>query len=71
MNTPYALVADGIEQQFAINLPGSLTHEQHPKGGIHFDSINDEKISNPGARFGRSKLTSLLLGKALARCLKD
>ncbi|KAF9303811.1 hypothetical protein BGZ74_003003 [Mortierella antarctica] len=95
MNTPYALSADGIEQQFAVNHVGhfvftlgllqkikesqpsrivvlsSLMHEQHPKGDIDFDNINDEKTSNPGARYGRSKLANLLFGKALARRLKD
>lgn len=48
-----------------------MMQEQHPKGGIDFDSINDEKTSNPGARYGRSKLANLLFDKALERRLKD
>jgi len=48
-----------------------MMHEQHPKGGFDVDSINDEKTSNPGARYGRSKLANILFGKALARRLKD
>ncbi|KAF9317097.1 hypothetical protein BG003_001209 [Podila horticola] len=58
-------------QPSRIVVLSSMMHEQHPKGGIDFDSINDEKTSNPGARYGRSKLATLLFGKALARRLKD
>ncbi|KAF9199297.1 hypothetical protein BGZ59_004057 [Podila verticillata] len=104
MTTPFALSADGIEQQLAVNHVGhfvftmgllqkikesqpsrivvlrtdlwyiknsSLGHEGHPKGGIDFESINDEKASDPVSRYGRSKLANILFGKALARRLKD
>ncbi|KAF8949949.1 hypothetical protein BGZ52_004242, partial [Haplosporangium bisporale] len=95
MNTPFALSADGLEQQLAVNHIGhfvftmgllqkikesqpsrivvlsSMMHEQHPKGGIDFDSINDENTSNLGARNGHSKLVIILFGKALARRLMD
>ncbi|KAF9303809.1 hypothetical protein BGZ74_003001 [Mortierella antarctica] len=92
--TPFALSADGIEQQLAVNHVGhfvftmgllerikesqpsrivvvsSLLHEVHPKGGIDFETINDETIMSPGERYGRSKLANLLFAKALARLLK-
>ncbi|KAI9239389.1 MAG: hypothetical protein BYD32DRAFT_411400 [Podila humilis] len=95
MNTPFALSADGIEQQLAVNHVGhfvftmgllqkikesqpsrivvlsSLGHEQHPKGGIDFESVNDETLLDPATRYGRSKLANILFGKALARRLKD
>ncbi|KAG0337614.1 hypothetical protein BG000_005202 [Podila horticola] len=71
MNTPYPLSADGIEQQLAVNHAGSLGHEQHPQGGIDFDTINDETTSVPAVRYGRSKLANILFGKALAHRLKD
>ncbi|KAG0036608.1 hypothetical protein BGZ82_003984 [Podila clonocystis] len=94
-NTPFALSADGIEQQLAVNHVGhfvftmgllerikesqpsrivvlsSLAHEAHPKGGIDFEAINDEKASSVFQRYGRSKLANLLFAKALARRLKD
>ena len=48
-----------------------MGHEGHPKGGIDFETINDETASDPVSRYGRSKLANLLFGKALARRLKD
>lgn len=48
-----------------------MSHEQHLQGGIDFDTINDETTSVPAVRYGRSKLANILLGKALARRLKD
>ncbi|KAF9303808.1 hypothetical protein BGZ74_003000 [Mortierella antarctica] len=95
MTTPFALSADGIEQQLAVNHVGhfvftmgllqkikesqpsrivvlsSIGHEGHPKGGIDFETINDETASDPVTRYGRSKLANILFAKALARRLKD
>ncbi|KAF9317092.1 hypothetical protein BG003_001204 [Podila horticola] len=70
-NTPFALSADGIEQQLAVNHIGSLAHEVHPRGGIDFKTINDVKASSAVQRYGRSKLANLLFAKALAQRLKD
>ncbi|KAF9369116.1 hypothetical protein CPB97_003899 [Podila verticillata] len=49
----------------------SLAHEFHPKGGIDFETINDENATSTFQRYGRSKLANLLFAKALARRLKD
>ncbi|KAF9374702.1 hypothetical protein CPC16_001108 [Podila verticillata] len=49
----------------------SLAHEFHPKGGIDFETINDENVTSNFQRYGRSKLANLLFAKALARRLKD
>ncbi|KAF9903048.1 hypothetical protein EC991_004260 [Linnemannia zychae] len=93
MTSPFALSADGIEQQFAVNHMGhfvftmalldrikqsqpsrivmlsSIGHEHCPKGGVDFSTLNDRNASNPASRYGRSKLSNILFGKALARRL--
>ncbi|KAG0338773.1 hypothetical protein BG000_003399 [Podila horticola] len=82
--TPFALSADGIEQQLAINHPlrvhsGPAAADQgvaafknrRRQGGIDFKTLNDETAMSPGERYGRSKLANLLFAKALARRLQD
>ncbi|KAI9235696.1 MAG: hypothetical protein BYD32DRAFT_370619 [Podila humilis] len=93
--TPFALSADGIEQQFAVNHMGhfvftmalldrikesqpsrivvlsSFAHEGPTKGGIDFDTLNEEKKSDTVTRYGRSKLANVLFAKALARRLAE
>ena len=49
----------------------SIGHEGTVPGGIDFDTLNDESKSNTVSRYGRSKLSNLLFGKALARRLAD
>ncbi|KAF9114190.1 hypothetical protein BGX27_011463 [Mortierella sp. AM989] len=95
MTSPFALSADGIEQQFAVNHMGhfvftmalldrikesqpsrivmlsSIGHEMTVRGGIDFETLNDKKASSSAARYGRSKLANLLIGKALARRLAN
>ncbi|KAG0042832.1 hypothetical protein BGZ83_012133 [Gryganskiella cystojenkinii] len=95
MTSPYALSADGIEQQFAVNHMGhfvftmelldrikesqpsrivmlaSIGHEMTVNKGVDFETLNDASKSNPTSRYGRSKLSNILFGKALARRLKD
>jgi NAD(P)-dependent dehydrogenase (short-subunit alcohol dehydrogenase family) len=46
-----------------------MLHEHTVKGGIDFDTLNDDSMSDPHTRYGRSKLSSILFGKALARRL--
>ncbi|KAG0367499.1 hypothetical protein BGX24_003201 [Mortierella sp. AD032] len=89
--TPFALSANSIEQQFAVNHMGhfiftmalldrikesqssrivilsSFAHEGSTKGGIDFDTLNEEKKSDTVTRYGRSKLANVLFAKALAR----
>ncbi|KAF9165332.1 hypothetical protein DFQ26_000266 [Actinomortierella ambigua] len=93
MNTPYALTADGVEQQFGVNHMGhfvftlalldrikqsqpsrivvlsSMGHELTVKSGIDFDTMNDEKASDPFTRYGRSKLANILFAQELAKRL--
>ncbi|KAF9172891.1 hypothetical protein BGX21_001859 [Mortierella sp. AD011] len=95
MTSPFALSADGVEQQFAVNHMGhfvftmglldrikesqpsrivmlsSIGHEMTVRGGIDFETLNDKNASNPTSRYGRSKLSNLLIGKALARRLAN
>ncbi|KAF9425578.1 hypothetical protein BGZ94_007409 [Podila epigama] len=71
MALPFALTEDGIEEQLAVNHVGSAGHENCPKDGVDFETINDETASTPSTRYGRSKLANILFGKALARRLKD
>ncbi|KAF9580731.1 hypothetical protein BGW38_002500 [Lunasporangiospora selenospora] len=95
MTSPFALSADGIEQQFAVNHMGhfvftmalldrikesqpsrivvlsSIGHESSVNGGVDFDTLNDQSKSNTVSRYGRSKLSNLLFGKALARRLAN
>ncbi|KAG0011481.1 hypothetical protein BGZ82_002982 [Podila clonocystis] len=66
MATPYALSADGIEQQLAF-----IGSRAASRGGIDFETINNETTADPAIRYGRSKLANILFGKALARRLKD
>ena len=49
----------------------SLAHEGPTKGGIDFDTLNDETKSDTTSRYGRSKLANVLFGKALARRLAE
>ncbi|KAI9239388.1 MAG: hypothetical protein BYD32DRAFT_450271 [Podila humilis] len=58
-------------QPSRIVVLSSLAHEFHPKGGIDFETINDENVTSNFQRYGRSKLANLLFAKALARRLKD
>ena len=46
-----------------------MLHEHTVKGGIDFDTLNDDSKSDPHLRYGRSKLANVLFAKALARRL--
>ncbi|KAF9581393.1 hypothetical protein BGW38_001610 [Lunasporangiospora selenospora] len=58
-------------QPSRIVVLSSLGHETTVKGGIDFETLNDETKSSAMTRYGRSKLANILFGKALARRLKD
>ncbi|KAG0367954.1 hypothetical protein BC939DRAFT_445343 [Gamsiella multidivaricata] len=58
-------------QPSRIVMLSSIGHEMTTKGGIDFDTLNDESKSSPTSRYGRSKLANLLCGKALARRLAN
>lgn len=48
-----------------------MSHEGPVKGGIDFETLNEESKSITWTRYGRSKLANVLFGKALARRLAD
>ncbi|GJJ74804.1 hypothetical protein EMPS_07162 [Entomortierella parvispora] len=54
-----------------IVILSSMGHEGPVKGGIDFETLNDETKSNTFSRYGRSKLANILFAKALARRLAD
>ncbi|KAG0242186.1 hypothetical protein B0O80DRAFT_450808 [Mortierella sp. GBAus27b] len=58
-------------QPSRIVVLSSIGHEMTVNGGVDFDTLNDKNASNPATRYGRSKLSNLLFGKALARRLGD
>ncbi|KAJ3122128.1 hypothetical protein HK098_003107 [Nowakowskiella sp. JEL0407] len=53
-----------------VNL-SSMGHQFCPRGGILFDSINDEKAMGTWQRYGQSKLANILFTKSLAEKLAD
>lgn len=57
-------------QPSRIVLLASIGHEMTVRGGVDFKTLNDESKSNPTSRYGRSKLSNILFGKALARRLQ-
>ncbi|KAG0041187.1 hypothetical protein BGZ83_002198 [Gryganskiella cystojenkinii] len=58
-------------QPSRIVMLSSSLHEHTVKGGIDFETLNDDTKSDPHQRYGRSKLAPVLFGKALARRLGD
>ncbi|KAG0226608.1 hypothetical protein BGW41_004129 [Actinomortierella wolfii] len=56
-------------QPSRIVVLSSMGHELTVKGGIDFDKLNDEKASDPFARYGRSKLANILFAQELAKRL--
>ncbi|KAG0262746.1 hypothetical protein BG011_009786 [Mortierella polycephala] len=68
--SPPGLSKDGIEQVFAVNHMGSVSHEmQLPLGGIQFGTLGQADAESPFVNYNRSKLANILYAKALARRL--
>ncbi len=53
-----------------VNL-SSIAHRQHPKLGIDFDNINNEKAMDNWTRYGQSKLANLLFSAGLNKRYGD
>ncbi|KAF9420373.1 hypothetical protein BGZ94_009151 [Podila epigama] len=58
-------------QPSRIVILSSVGHEGSVRGGIDFETLNDKSASDTTTRYGRSKLSNILFGKALARRLSN
>jgi NAD(P)-dependent dehydrogenase (short-subunit alcohol dehydrogenase family) len=59
-------VLKNTETPRVVNL-SSVAHKWHPKEGIAFDDINNEKAMSNFARYGQSKLANLLFTRGLVK----
>ncbi|KAF9374610.1 hypothetical protein CPC16_001161 [Podila verticillata] len=46
MASPFAMSANGIDQQFAVNHLGAVAHEASVPQGVGFETLNDESFSD-------------------------